>query len=101
MKIASEPRINSLHAIKSAHLGIAKSQTLVELYRNDRWASEATERLLPSANAMPNHTEFGQYWTIMWKGLEAAWTQQKSPEDAVADAVAEARNTLGDAIIIR
>ncbi len=101
VKIASEPRINSLHAIKSAHLGIAKSQTLVELYSNDRWASEATERLLPSANAMPNHTDFGQYWTIMWKGLEAAWTRQKSPEDAVADAVAEARNTLGDAIIIR
>ena len=99
--IASEPRINTLHAIKSAHLGIAKSQTSIALYSNDRWASEATERLLPFANAMPNHTEFGTYWTIMWNGLEAAWTGQKSAQQAADDAEAELKNTLGDTIIIR
>ena len=101
VKIASEPRINTLHAIKSAHLGIAKSQTSIELYSNDRWASEATERLLPSANAMPNNTDFGVYWTAMWKGLESAWTGQKSPEQAAADAAAELRNALGDRIVMR
>ena len=101
VKIASEPRINTLHAIKSAHLGIAKSQTSIELYSNDRWASEATERLLPSANAMPNNTDFGVYWTAMWKGLESAWTGQKSPDQAAADAAAELRNALGDRIIMR
>ena len=101
VKIASEPRINTLHAIKSAHLGIAKSQTSIELYSNDRWASEATERLLPSANAMPNNTDFGVYWTAMWKGLESAWTGQKSPDQAAADAAAELSNALGDRIIMR
>ena len=101
VKIASEPRINTLHAIKSAHLGIAKSQTSIELYSNDRWASEATERLLPSANAMPNNIDFGVYWTAMWKGLESAWTGQKSPEQAAADAAAELRNALGDRIVMR
>ena len=101
VKIASEPRINTLHAIKSAHLGIAKSQTSIELYSNDRWASEATERLLPSANAMPNNTDFGVYWTAMWKGLESAWTGQKSPDQAAADAAAELGNALGDRIIMR
>lgn len=101
VKIASEPRINTLHAIKSAHLGITKSQTSIDLYSNDRWASEATERLLLNANAMPNHTEFGKYWTVMWKGLEAAWTGQKSAEQAADDAEAELKITLGDAIIIR
>ena len=99
--IASEPRINTLHAIKSAHLGIAKSQMSIGLYSNDRWTSEATKRLLPYANAMPNHTGFGKYWTVMWNGLKAAWTGQKSAQQAANDAEAELKNTLGDVIIIR
>jgi inositol-phosphate transport system substrate-binding protein len=101
VKIASEPRINTLHAIKSAHLGIAKQQSNIELYSNDRWAREATERLLPHANAMPNHSDFGTYWNAMWAGLEAAWTGQKSPEQAVNDLEAELRSALGEAIVIR
>ena len=79
VKIASEPRINTLHAIKSAHLGIAKSQTSIELYSNDRWASEATERLLPSANAMPNNTDFGVYWTAMWRGWNPPGPDRRAP----------------------
>ena len=101
VKIASEPRINTLHAIKSAHLGITKSQTSIGLYSNDRWASEATERLLSSASAMPNNVDFGVYWTAMWKGLESAWTGQKGPEQAAKDAAAQLRNALGDRIIMR
>lgn len=101
VKIASEPRINSLHAIKSAHLAIGKQQSNIELYSGDRWAREATTRLLPHANAMPNHTDFGEYWTVMWKGLEASWTGQKKPEQAVADVATELKNSLGSAIIIR
>ncbi len=101
VQIASEPRINTLHAIESAHLGIAKSQSLIDLYANDRWASEATERLLPHAVAMPNNVDFGAYWQIMWKGLEAAWTGAKTPDEAVADVEAELRTTLGDRIEIR
>ena len=99
--IASEPRINTLHAIKSAHLGIAKSQSAVDLYASDRWAREATERLLPYASAMPNNVNFGQYWEIMWGGLEAAWSGQKTPAEAVADVETELKATLGDDIIIQ
>ena len=101
ISIASEPRINTLHAIKSAHLGIAKSQMSVPLYSNDRWASEATQRLLPYASAQPNHTGFAPYFDAMWKGLQAAWTGQKSPESAVSDVEAELRANLGSDIIIR
>jgi inositol-phosphate transport system substrate-binding protein len=99
--IASEPRINTLHAIKSAHLGIAESQSDIELYAQDRWAREATERLLPHANAMPNNSDFGAYWNVMWKNLEAAWTGTKTVDAAIADAEAELSSTLGDAIVIR
>ena len=99
--IASEPRINTLHAIKSAHLGIARSQSSVPLYADARWASEATERLLPHATAQPNNVNFGQYVGIMWSGLEAAWTGQKTVADAIADAETELRATLGDSIVIR
>ena len=101
VKIASEPRINSLHAIKSAHLAIAGSQSQIALYDNDRWASAATERLLPYASAMPNNVDFGEYWDIMWSGLEATWTGRKTVEQAVADAEEELRATLGDAVIYR
>jgi inositol-phosphate transport system substrate-binding protein len=101
VKIASEPRINTLHAIKSAHLGIAKEQSNIELYSNDRWAREATERLLPYANAMPNNADFGTYWNAMWKGLEASWTGAKTPEQAVADLEAELKSALGEAVVIR
>ncbi len=101
VQIASEPRINTLHAIKSAHLGITHSQSTVELYSGDRWAREATERLLPHATAMPNNVSFGQYWEIMWGGLEASWTGQKSVEDAIADVETELMAALGDKIIIQ
>ena len=63
--IASEPRTNALHAIKSAHLGVSKSESAVDFYAANRWAREATERLLPHANAMPNNSDFGTYWNIM------------------------------------
>lgn len=101
IKIASEPRINALHAIKSAHLGITRAESGIDLYSGDRWAREATERLLPHASAMPNNVNFGQYWEIMWGGLESAWTGQKSVDDAIADVESELTTTLGDNIVIR
>lgn len=101
IEIASEPRINTLHAIKSAHLGISESQMDVALYAADRWASEATEQLLPYANAMPNNSDFGAYWDVMWSNLEAVWTGTKTVDEGVADAEAELVSTLGDAIVIR
>ncbi len=101
IEIASEPRINVLHAVKSAYLGISRSVAAIPLYANNRWAREATERLLVHATAMPNNSNFGIYWEVMWKGLESVWTGQKSVEQAIADVEAELSSVLGDAIIIR
>lgn len=101
IKIASEPRMNSLHAIKSAHLGIAKQQSNIELYANDRWASEATDRLLGTANAQPNHLNYGAYSEAMFKGLEAAWTGVKTPAEAVAELEAELTAKLGDELFVK
>ncbi|NVO55247.1 extracellular solute-binding protein [Rhodobacteraceae bacterium B1Z28] len=101
VKIASEPRLNSLHAIKSAHLGIGQQQSNIELYANDRWASEATERLLINANAQPNNLDYGAFSEAMFKGLEAAWTGVKSPTDAVAELEAELTAKLGDNLIVQ
>ncbi len=101
VKIASEPRMNSLHAIQSAHLGISKQQSNIELYSNDRWASEATERLLGTANAQPNNLDYGAFSEAMFKGLEAAWTGVKSPADAVAELESELTAKLGDNLIVK
>lgn len=99
--IATEPRINTLHAIKSAHLAVAMSQSDVALYRNDRWADAATNVLLPHANAQPNHPGFGVFSEAMWKGLESAWTGAATPEAAVAALEAELTSLLGDELIVR
>lgn len=101
VKIASEPRFNTLHAIKSAHLGISHQQSNIELYADDRWASEATDRLLGTANAQPNHVQYGAFSEAMWKGLEAAWTGVKTPAEAVAEVETELKAKLGDEVIIR
>ena len=55
--IVSEPRLNTLHAIASAHLGITSAQTKVSQYADDRWTAEATE-LLKSAFAVPQQHRF-------------------------------------------
>jgi len=99
--IATDPRINALHAIKSSHLGVDQSESQIPFYAADRWASEATAALLPYADAMPNNANFGKYWDIMWKNLEASWTGTKTPEQAANDAESDLKSTLGDAIIIR
>lgn len=99
--IASEPRINSLHAVKSAHLAIGTDQANVPLYANDRWTTEATEKLLPHVNAIPNNADFGVYWTAMFEGLEAAWTGTSSVEDAVNTVEGTVTSQLGDGIIVR
>lgn len=101
ISIASEPRINALHAVKSGHLAISEAQTGVSLYANDRWATVATEILLPHANAVPNDSDFGVFWKAMYKGLESSWTKTVSVADAVKAAEAEVRAGLGDKIDIR
>ena len=99
--IATEPRINSLHAIQSNHLAVAQAQQDVDLYAGDRWASEATERLLGSANSQPNHVQYGAFSEALFSGLEAAWTGVQTPEEAVAEVEAQLRATLGDDLIVR
>ncbi|MHA1524435.1 MAG: ABC transporter substrate-binding protein [Alphaproteobacteria bacterium] len=98
--IASEPRLNTLHAIASAHLGITNAQTKVSQYADDRWTSEATS-LLKSAFALPNSTDFGQYDTLVWKGLTAAWSGGVSPQEAVDTVVKEMQATMSGKVIIR
>ena len=99
--IASEPRINALHAIKSSHLGISYAESSIGFYQDDRWAREATSKLLPYATAMPNNVSFTEYHNIMFSGLESAWTGQKSVADAIADVETELRITLGDNIVMQ
>ena len=97
--IVSGPRLNTLHAIASAHLGITKSQEKVAQYADDRWTAEAT-KLLKGAIALPNNVHFGQYDQIVWRGLTASWSGT-SPRDAVNTVVKEIKATMGDKVIIR
>jgi inositol-phosphate transport system substrate-binding protein len=101
VEIATEPRINTLHAIKSAHLAVAESQSIVPLYAQDPWADAATSVLLPHANSQPNHPDYGVYSEAMWSGLESAWTGVQTPEEAVAELEAELTSVLGDDLIVR
>lgn len=99
--IATEPRLNTLHAIQSNHLAVAKAQEGIDLYSGNRWAAEATERLLGSANSQPNHLQYGAFSEAMFRGLEAAWTGVQTPEEAVAEVEAQMTATIGDDLIVR
>jgi inositol-phosphate transport system substrate-binding protein len=99
--IATEPRLNSLHAIQSNHLAVAKAQNGIDLYSGNRWAAEATEVLLSSATSQPNHLNYGAFSEAMFRGLEAAWTGVQTPEEAVAETEAQMRATIGDDLIVR
>ncbi|MDA0989270.1 MAG: extracellular solute-binding protein [Verrucomicrobia bacterium] len=99
--IASEPRLNTLHAIKSAHLAISKSQSGIDLYSSDRWTAEATTRLLPFANSQPNNLRYGAFSEALFKGLESAWTGTQTVEAAVAEVEAQLTATIGDQLIVR
>lgn len=99
--IATEPRLNTLHAIQSNHLAVAQAQEGIDLYSGNRWAAEATERLLSSANAQPNHLQYGAFSEAMFRGLESAWTGVQTPEEAVAEVEAQMRATIGDDLIVR
>ena len=99
--IATEPRLNTLHAIQSNHLAVAKAQEGIDLYSGNRWAAEATERLLGSANSQPNHLQYGAFSEAMFRGLEAAWSGVQTPEEAVAEVEAQMTATIGDDLIVR
>lgn len=99
--IATEPRLNTLHAIQSNHLAVARAQDGIDLYSGNRWAAEATERLLSSANAQPNHLQYGAFSEAMFRGLEAAWTGVQTPAEAVAEVEAQMTATIGDDLIVR
>ncbi|GMQ90018.1 MAG: extracellular solute-binding protein [Gammaproteobacteria bacterium] len=98
--IVTEPRLNTLHALASAHLGITRAQTQLDTYASDRWTAEATE-LLQSAFALPNNPDFGQFDQIVWKGLTAAWSGAATPQQAVDTVVREIRATMKDKVVIR
>ena len=99
--IATEPRLNTLHAIQSNHLAVAKAQEGLDLYSGNRWASEATEVLLGAANAQPNHLQYGAFSEAMFSGLESAWTGVKTPAEAIAEVEAQMRAIIGDDLIVR
>lgn len=99
--IASEPRLNAMHAVKSGHLAISEAEVSVPLYAEDRWLTEASEGLLPYVNAIPNDADFGTYWTAMYKGLENAWTGTMSVADAVENVKSDVTAALGDKIIVK
>ena len=94
------PRINTLHALASAHLGINRAQMRMDLYASDRWSVEAT-KMLEHAVALPNNPHFSRYDQLVWKGLTAAWSGDVTPEKAVDTVVHEMRATMADLVVIR
>ena len=99
--IATEPRLNTLHAIQSNHLAVAEAQNDIDLYSGNRWAAEATETLLATAGSQPNHLDYGAFSEAMFRGLESAWTGVQTPEEAVAEIESQMQATIGEELIIR
>lgn len=89
----TDPEINNLHAIGSAHLGITNAQLQTEDYQNDPVLSQA-HYMLDFTTALPNHPGWGAWSTAYFTGIQAVESGDATPEEAVDIAVSQMQNEI-------
>jgi inositol-phosphate transport system substrate-binding protein len=97
---ASATRLNSLHAVESAHLAIRLSQLNCPKYA-ESWFLKETGYMVEYAVFQPNHPRFGEYDTILWTALSAVMAGEVTPEEALDIVVEDLKATLEDEVIIK
>jgi len=98
--LATDPYLNSLHAVPSAHLAILYSQLVNPLYIRDRFLKE-TGYMVEYAKYQPLHPKWGEYSTSIFeivKGIETGGF--RSVDEALAAFKNLLTTRLGDNVII-
>ncbi len=98
--LASQPYLNTLHAVSTAHLPIKYSQLGLPIFDTEGWAVKAATPMLQYTTFMPNHANVGQFNAIIYKGVQAVETGRLDPKSATDFVLDELVNEIGDEVII-
>ncbi len=94
------PEANNRHAIDSFHLGILNAQLTSDEYVENEAISQA-HYMLDHTTAIPNHPGWTAWSNAWWTAIQAAFSGEATPAEAVEMAVGQMQNELGDSITIR
>jgi inositol-phosphate transport system substrate-binding protein len=98
--LASQPVLNTKHAITTNHTPISYGQTAMAEFVDGGWALVAGTPMLKNASVMPNHPKIGQYNAVLYKGIQGVETGRLQPEAAASFVVDELQNELGKDVVI-
>ena len=96
---ASDPVLNTDHAVTTTHLGIKRAQLEDPRYI-EQWPLALSTSLLEITRYLPNHADFGALNQIIYEGLQGVETGQLSAEDAADYVITEAEARIPDSIMI-
>ncbi len=97
--LVTDPTINSLHAVHSAHLAILNSQITNTKYVEDRFLAEVAY-MLKYTTFIPLHPKYGLYNEMIYRAVSAVESGAASAEEAFEVFLSEVQDTLGDEVII-
>lgn len=98
--LATDPHLNSLHAVKSAHLAILYSQLSNSVYTQDKFLA-AAGYMVEYAKYQPMHPKWGEYSTAIFEVIRGIETGQLTVDAALATFRDTLKTRLGDEVIIR
>ncbi len=96
---ASDPVLNTDHAVTTTHLGINRSQLDDPRYQ-EAWTLALATPLLEVTKFMPNHPDFGSLNQIIYEGLQGVELGRLSAEEAADFVIEEAEARIPDSIVV-
>jgi inositol-phosphate transport system substrate-binding protein len=98
--LATDSYLNSIHAVKSAHLAILYSQLSDPVYTEDKFLA-ATGYMVEYAKYQPLHPRWGEYSTAIFEVVRGIETGQFTVDAALDAFRSQLKARLGDEVIIR
>ncbi len=95
--LVSLPTFNSIHAVQSAHLAIARSQISETKYSED-WFLADVAYMLEYTTFIPNHPDWGKYSRVVFDALRAVETGDMTPQEALDFMVNELQSQIPDSV---
>ncbi len=97
---ASDPSLNTDHAVSTTHLGIKRAQQEDPRYI-EQWPLLRATPLLEITKYLPNHPDFGALNQIIYESLQGVETGQLSAAAAAEFVVSEAEARIPDSIEVK
>jgi inositol-phosphate transport system substrate-binding protein len=98
--LATDPYVNSLHAVKSSHLAIFYSQLSNPVYTQNKFLA-VTGPMVEYSRYQPMHPRWGDYGTAIFNTIKGIETGQFNSDQALQVFKQSLQATLGDQIIIK